>query len=117
MHIFRALVITNEVRKSVIDTYFKGFSKKDIANILNINITLVYAIIKVYVTENRVCKKLKGGARKRVLIDVHCTYSSDTKLYRFGLFHYFGVNETKLMNDFNIDVSTMTICRCIKTIP
>ena len=46
-------------------------SKTDITNILNINITPVYAIIKVYVTENRVCKKLKGGARKRVLINVH----------------------------------------------
>ena len=107
------MVITNELRRSVIDTYIKGFSNKDIANILNINVSSVYAIIKVYLTENRIDKKLKGGVRKRALTDAHIQ----------AIQNYIDLDcsitlqsmRQKLKNDFNIEVSTMTICRYIKS--
>lgn len=40
-------MVTNAVRKSVIDAYNNGHSKKTISNLLLINLSTVYAIIKV----------------------------------------------------------------------
>ena len=41
-------MISDEMRKSIIEAYDNGHSKKSIADVLNVNISSVYSIIKVY---------------------------------------------------------------------
>jgi len=53
------------MRKSVVSAYENGHSKKEISSVLNLKLSAVYSIIKIFLNENRIEKKLKGGARKR----------------------------------------------------
>ena len=104
--------ISNETREKIIHAYNNGDSKKDISRILNVKLPSVYAIIDIFLKERRVEKKLKGGDRKKALnsdqiqiiqnlIDDDCSIS-------------LGKIKEILLNVHNIDVSIMTVSRCIK---
>jgi len=67
----------------------------------------VYAIIKVYLTENGVDKKLKGGVRKRAMAEIHIQalqnyIDNDWSIILQSL-------GRQLKNDYNVDVSNMAI--------
>ena len=64
-------MLSNDIRKRIVDSYLNGHSKKEISTIMNVKISTVYAVIAVYLKEDRVESRLKGGVRKKALHDVH----------------------------------------------
>jgi len=65
------MMITNEVRRLIIEAYLKEHTRSHIASLFGVNISTVYSIIKIYEKENRVSRKQKGGTRRCALTDEH----------------------------------------------
>lgn len=42
-------MLSNDIRKRIVESYNNGHSKKEISKILNIKLSTVYAVINVYV--------------------------------------------------------------------
>jgi transposase len=64
-------MISNDLRKRIIDSYINGYSKKEISEIFNIKISTIYAIIDVYLKEGRINASKKGGQRRKSLDLTH----------------------------------------------
>ena len=58
------MALTNEFRKQIVDSFTRGRSKEDIADFLNVNLSTIYAVIDVYIKENRVDAKKRSSPRK-----------------------------------------------------
>ena len=52
--------ILNEDRQRIIKSYIEKKSINDISNILNINRSTIYSIVKIYQNENRIDSKKRG---------------------------------------------------------
>ena len=105
------MAISNETRKNVIMAYENGHANKNIAHILNVNISSVYAIIKVYLSESRINKKTKGGTRIMKMATEHIQslqnwIDDDCSVSLEAL-------KTRLMEVYSLNVSIMTISRYI----
>jgi len=103
--------ISNEIRQRIVTAYENGHSKPEIAKVLGVKLPAVYAIIKIFVEENRIEKKLKGGSRNRKLgpeqiqsiqnwIDDDCSITLK-------------VIKSRILSTYDINVSLMTIGRYI----
>lgn len=103
---------SNDDREKIINAYIGGNNPKKISEILNLNRSTVYRIIKIYNTENRIIKKQRGGIRNKKLteeqknivrnwVDENCSITLK-KLC------------TKIEDNFNISVSHMTVERCLR---
>lgn len=41
-------MLSNELRKRIVESYTNGHSKKEISKIMNVKLCTIYAVIKVY---------------------------------------------------------------------
>ena len=58
---------SNNDRQRIVDSYLNGMDVNSISDVLVINMRTARSIIKVYVTEDRIDKKLRGGIRNKKL--------------------------------------------------
>lgn len=63
-------MISNHLRKIIVDSYNSGHRKKEISQIFNVKLPTVYAIIGIYTKEGKINFNKKGGQRPRKLNSV-----------------------------------------------
>lgn len=100
-------MLSDDIRKRIINSYLTGHSKKEIAAVLNVKVSSVYAVIGIYLKEGRIESKLKGGPRRKALSDEHVRalkewIDEDASSTLDAL-------RTKLINTFGVTVSTTTV--------
>ena len=103
---------SNSDRQRIVDSYIEGKPVKTITEVLGLNRTTVYGIIRTYTTENRIEKKPRGGRRNqkltlehkdriRAFVDEDCSLSLRELV-------------DKCRDELRVIVSQKTIDRCIR---
>ncbi|PVV03929.1 hypothetical protein BB560_001586 [Smittium megazygosporum] len=102
--------ISNETRKKIIEEYNAGYQLKKISASLDLNLSTVSSIIRVYTKESRVEKKQRGGTKNRKILPEHEFFIMDC-LNKDGSL---SLNMLRKMTNkkFNLQISTSTIKRC-----
>jgi len=59
-------MVSNDLRKRIVESYIRGHKQKEISKMFGIPISTIYSIINVY-TKNRIESKLKGVPRNKAL--------------------------------------------------
>jgi len=100
-------MVSNDLRKIIVDSYNNGNSQKEISRITGVNLSTIYSIIKIYIKENRVESKVKGGDRRKSLsaeqIDsLKCWIDEDCSITLESM-------KKKLKETYDISVCTTTI--------
>jgi len=64
-------MVSNDLRKRVVEFYIHGHKQKKISKMFGIPISTIYSIINVHTKESRMESKLKGGPRNKALSSEH----------------------------------------------
>lgn len=104
--------VSDETRKRIIEAYMNlNIPKKEIARTFGIKISTIYAILKIYETEGRVEKKLRGGVRRKSISIENSTFIKQLIEEDCGI--TLSCIKQKLFEKFNINVSISTISKYI----
>lgn len=103
--------VTNENRRRIIESYLNGHSRKQMSSLLGIKYSTITSIIAVYNKENRLEKKLKGGARKKSLLPEHLDVIREWIDENCGI--TLKVIRNRLLDKFKIAISEQTVNRYI----
>jgi transposase len=103
--------VSNTDRERIVDAYLSGRVASSIAEILGINRSTVYGIIKAYKDDGRIQAKMRGGVQAKKLSPLHreqvkSWVDENCSLTLKSL-------ATKCCETFNISVSQKTIDRCL----
>ena len=102
---------TDDERARIIASYIAGTTISTISSVLGIGLSAVYAVIRVYVQEDRQSKKRRGGPVAKKLSSEHCDQirawvDADCSVSLSRL-------KERCARELSVQVSEKTIDRCL----